>query len=1062
MTRTRFVALVGLTCALAMSGRAQAQTTGGIVGTVVEQQSGQPLAGVTVLVQGPQGDQGSVTGEDGGYEVAALPLGTYVVHFYYGDVAVEQRQVLVSVDKTVRVNARMPAAAVQTVQIVEKAPVVDVGSSRVGVTFDQELIRNVPFTFDLGGMLEKAPGAFSDPTPFFTPPSAGLSFAGTTGAENAYVLDGVNMTSIGFGTLGFDLASPFIDEVEIVTGGYGAEYGRAMGGVVNVATKSGSNEWKGSALTYLTPAFLAAKPRRVYNWSTALTAREEPRYLADLGLEVGGPLVKNKLFFWAGYAPELGRSRTVRITSRFVDADNDGQPDGAGGVPILEEIGRQSFGDRITTHQYAAKLSYRPAPEHTLSLGFYGLDGRNQFLREANADPRASMTLDRTRRQDVSARWISKLLERRLQLEGNLGLHSEGNISDSPYADERALNQVVWYNAPSLASFEPALGCPDNAMTGFKSCPVQQYKSGGYGIAFDRQALRTSGQLKGSLLFRALGWHQLKAGGDYQIDQYDSARYYSGPPGGRARVLVNDGFVPVLSLYRLLPGERLSQFQSDDMTGDPDPDRDGRTKADLLMPPRYQDTIRAKTKTFGTSAFLQDSWSLLANLTLNLGMRWEAQQIQDFQGGTPITINNAWAPRLGLVYDPTNEGRSKVYGHFGTYFESIPMDLNDRAFGGEGVLASIYTDPMSCTVPVERWGSGNPAMGWKSCAVPPAPAQVTVAGENLVVQRKLKGSSSSEVVLGAQYQIISDLTVGAAYIKRWINRIIEDAAGIVANPGDIPGSVLDRYEAEARAAEQAAAMPGASAAVQAQAREARTIADAARTAASFPRPRRDYDALQLTATKRLSQRWTVAASYTYSRTRGNYPGLYAADTGQLDPNYTSLYDLAELLMNRDGPLPNDRPHILRADGYYQQPLGKRSAVTLGLGALARSGRPNNTLGAHPVYGQSESFILPRGSAGRTPAVTRFDLHLGYRHKLSDGTHLDAFIDVFNVFNQRTALLQDQDYTLDPVEPVIGGDARDLPHLKNVLGAPVTKNPNYRAATAYQAPISGRLGLRLSF
>jgi hypothetical protein len=72
------------------------------------------------------------------------------------------------------------------------------------------------------------------------------------------------------------------------------------------------------------------------------------------------------------------------------------------------------------------------------------------------------------------------------------------------------------------------------------------------------------------------------------------------------------------------------------------------------------------------------------------------------------------------------------------------------------------------------------------------------------------------------------------------------------------------------------------------------------------------------------------------------------------------------------------------------------------------------------------------------------------------------VDIFNLFNQRTALLQDQDYTLDPVEPIIGGDKRDLPHLKTVMGTPATKNPNYLAATAYQAPIAGRLGLRLSF
>src|SRR6185295_3532010 len=180
------------------------------------------------------------------------------------------------------------------------------------------------------------------------------------------------------------------------------------------------------------------------------------------------------------------------------------------------------------------------------------------------------------------------------------------------------------------------------------------------------------------------------------------------------------------------------------------------------------------------------------------------------------------------------------------------------------------------------------------CAVPGAGSIFPLAGENLVVQRRIKGSSNSEVVIGGQYQIIEDLTVGAAYIRRWMGRIIEDVAGVVANPSDVPQSVVDDYEARAKAAEQTAAT-SATPANNAAAAEARFIADAMATAKTMPKPRRDYDALSLTANKRLSRNWTLQASYTYSRTRGNYPGLYAADKGQLDPNITSLYDLPELL-----------------------------------------------------------------------------------------------------------------------------------------------------------------------
>src|SRR5262249_41933905 len=85
---------------------------------------------------------------------------------------------------------------------------------------------------------------------------------------------------------------------------------------------------------------------------------------------------------------------------------------------------------------------------------------------------------------------------------------------------------------------------------------------------------------------------------------------------------------------------------------------------------------------------------------------------------------------------------------------------------------------------------------------------------------------------------------------------------------------------------------------------------------NFDVPRRDYNALQLTASKRFSRNFFLQGSYTYSRLTGNFPGLFNPDSGQLDPNITSQYDLYELLSNRRGPLPADRPHMLKVDGYY--------------------------------------------------------------------------------------------------------------------------------------------------
>ena len=188
-------------------------------------------------------------------------------------------------------------------------------------------------------------------------------------------------------------------------------------------------------------------------------------------------------------------------------------------------------------------------------------------------------------------------------------------------------------------------------------------------------------------------------------------------------------------------------------------------------------------------------------------------------------------------------------------------------------------------------------------------------------------------------------------------------------------------------------------------------------------------------------------------------GLYSADNDQRDPNQSTQYDAPGIMVNRSGPLPNDRPHLIRLDGYYTFPF-VGSSLTGGLGFVGRSGQPLSALGSFQGPEDSDSFILPRGSMGRTPFVTRFDLHFGYRRGLSGKLSAEAFLDIFNLFNQRTVLTQDQAYTADFVTPIPCGTKADLSNLAST-GA-VHANPNFLMPTSYQAPISGRLGLRVFF
>lgn len=236
----------------------------------------------------------------------------------------------------------------------------------------------------------------------------------------------------------------------------------------------------------------------------------------------------------------------------------------------------------------------------------------------------------------------------------------------------------------------------------------------------------------------------------------------------------------------------------------------------------------------------------------------------------------------------------------------------------------------------------------------------------------------------------------------------------------------------------------------------------------FDKPRRDYHAVQLTANKRFSKDFFAQASYTYSLLEGNYPGKFSADTGQVDPNITSQFDLIELLANRDGRLPNDRPHYFKLDTYYRFDMKKNGALTPGVRFRALSGTPIDALGAHYLYGFGESYLLPRGEMGRTDWDAGIDLSLIYGRKISDTIGMELFFQAFNVLNRQAEYSRSENYTFDDANPIVGGEYRDLIFLKsldpqgNETNIPVNRNENFGNPVSRYGPFSARFGARLTF
>jgi hypothetical protein len=461
------------------------------------------------------------------------------------------------------------------------------------------------------------------------------------------------------------------------------------------------------------------------------------------------------------------------------------------------------------------------------------------------------------------------------------------------------------------------------------------------------------------------------------------------------------------------------------------------------------------TKTFNYGAYLRDSYNVgfIPGLTVNAGVRYEAQQVKASDDTIQIGIYDNWAPRVGAIYDFTRKGRSKIFASYGWFYESIPLDINDRQFSGEGLLASVPTGQAACKP--DMTGHVDITM----CGPTRMATNGQVNGGTFgLVSPSLKGQYSEEVIAGLQYDVGLDLVLGASYIHRDLGRVIEDASPdggnnyLIMNPGEAPdsGTVKDLQRQIAAETD-----------MMKKALLSQKLGLYLQQNNGFPKPVRNYDALVITATKRLSHNFLVIASYTYSRTLGNYPGTFQASNGQLDPNISTQYDLRELLFNRSGPLPNDRPHNLKISGSYFIPFGGNTVV-LGLAFNGVSGVPIEVLGGHPTYGRRETFILPRGSGGRTPFVTSLDFHVSYRRQLSRLFGFEAYGDVFNLFNQQETTGVDMEYTGSSVNPIQNGKVADLVNLKTNTGIQPLLNPNYGNTTSRQAPLSLRLGVRLSF
>ena len=957
-----------LLAALLLSASAiSAQTTGRIIGTVKDPQ-GAVLPGATVTAASPAlqgGSQTQVTDQDGSFRFLSLPVGRYTVKVdLSGFRPFEQADVQVGLDRTVDLLLTLNVAGVaETVTVTSISPTVDTTTTTIGVNANADLFERLPIRRDIYSIARVAPGATED--------AIGPAVLGSTGAENQYIIEGLNTTGIERGEKTKQLNFDFVDEIEVKTGGLNAEYGRMTGATINVITKSGGNTFTGSVFGFSEGGALQADDSTESSRPETTTTVTNLDRRWDVGFSLGGYIVKDRLWFFGAYNPTTSRThaRVIRALAT------------PGSPALNSEVPTET-----NRHLSSGKLTYR-------------LGNSQRIIGALNADP---STRD-------GALFVISGPESTWRAEQKTGAADPSLTYDATFGSSFNLRAIVGRHAEK----GEYSGAGKLIPLTIDQTVSPNLRTGGFGGAFqDSEFTRDIFKVDAS---KFLGSHEIKAGVDWEFQDSSIDRYAAG--GGMINYRLRTSGGTIYYRHRFFANDLVPGF-------------------DVDVPSTWQPIIPlvAEPKTRNNSFYVQDSWRAASNFTINAGIRWERQQLGDRFDEYVLDLTDNWAPRVGVIWDFARNGRSKLFANWGRFYESIPMDINIRAFGGESTCFCYNFDP-------------NPMNFFPDAAAPARSA--LLGGHATPVDPDLKGQYSDEVIVGTEYEVARNLSVSVKYVRRNLGRVIEDFLVpsehqyFIANPGVGLGREMSFYDY---------------------------------TPVGAPKVKRLANNVEISARKRFSNNWQFIASYVWQRMEGNYDGLFQNSTGQLDPNINSAFDYADFLINADGRLTNDRTNHVKFDGSYELSRGL-PGLNIGVSMWYYSGTPLNAYGYSIPYANWEYFLAPRGSVGRGPSEWEGNLNASYPIRFGDNRRVNLIFDVFNLFNRQNIITLDERYNLQQHGRCAGipaaqcnGDNQWLTQPGTLtpvgsLGDPraTAPNPDYlKAGTFFTAPRSIRLGLRFTW
>ncbi len=1005
MSQTLLRVLCTFTCVLALSLPAAAQEQTGTITGIVRDNSGAVLPGASVEAESIA--RGTVVGttttdNSGRYRFVGLLPGLYnVTARLQGFSANRVEQIDLRLGQLLTVDLALAVGGVaETIQVTAESPLIASKQSAKSFSIDQELIAKLPGGRDFSSYVTTAPGANQEAR------SGGISIDGSSASENRFIVDGVETTDPQRGVQGKRLSVDFIGELQVKSSGYEAEFGGSTGGVINVVTKSGTNSFRGDLGAYITGSGLQGNARRTLRRlptdstkAEYVTFDKDSNTNADIGFTFGGPILSNRLWFFTSYLPQVvSTDRTTNLS------------DGSRVTKTQEFISHNSSSN--VTAQPADSMRFKVAYNLSSSKTTGVLPGQSLRNENGSTAPTALFGIN-----TVNPNWSFS-----------------GNFDWVPTANLTFGVRGGFYNQNRFTEGIP-VGPLFNFQTqniGLAGVPAEfQHITGFTNVVTNNGTTRdtykrTNLQVDGTWYGQAGGDHVLRGGVQFDTIGND---VLAGETGNRVLLFWDRSFAGQRGTYGYY-----------------------RVRSNGVSP-QLGFITEGDISNTNVGLFIQDTWTIGNRLTLNIGIRTENESVPSYttSGGiAPVAIKwgfgDKFAPRLGFAWDVNGDGKTKVYGNWGVFYDIFKMELPRGSFGGDKWLEYYYT--------MDRPDFPNLITG---AGCPPACSGTLIRGPvdfrhpsnspgDETIDPNLDPMKLQEASFGIERQVGARMAVGVRYIHKQVDVAIEDVGALEENFNEI----------------YTIGNPGFGAAKD-------FFPFGSTTAVPFPKAVRDYDAVEFLFDKRLSNNWTLRTSYTFSRLYGNYSGLSQSDeNGRTSPNVGRAFDYPLMAFDGDGQpvyglLATDRPHQFKLQGFYDFTFG----TTVGLNFYGASGVPV-TREAAAIQGNNFPIQYKgRLSDGRTAVFSQTGVFIQHRFDFN-GKGLQLSMNVDNLFDQegetdkfRTQLAVGEAVDFDEPDFFAGRINFDQ-EIANLGPANLVIDPRFLQTSAFQAPRVIRFNVKFLF